>query len=454
MKAKAVAKLIRQQDIRIIDIFKDHWDRFLIEKGDKIPEEMKASVCEAVEKAIKCGDPRYGYAEYICIHCNGKEKKKIAFTCKSRFCNRCGKVYIDQWVEKQAERIIEAGHRHVIFSIPEELRIIFYHNRGWLKDLSDNAASVIQYWYHEKAKKRGYQVGIIAVVHTFGRDLKFNPHIHALITEGAIDKDKQWKEAGYIPYEYLRKAWQKVLMDWLKEKYPNNFKIKRLINDLYKRYKQGFYVHAERRMKDARGAARYIGRYLARPALAEYRILNYDGEKVHFWYEDHQTGKPVEVELDVIDFIGRLTYHIPKKHFKMVRRYGLYRRDLNKLAQKIVQLWNWINKKTQQIKTPFSPRKKSWKERIQEAFGSNPLKCPRCGREMELWTIWHPKYGVIWDFLKDGVITIEKKEETNQEDQAQKGRGRFDTIGNAGMGFSDRRTGRRPVQLSLPGVQL
>jgi hypothetical protein len=48
-------------------------------------------------------------------------------------------------------------------------------------------------------------------------------------------------------------------------------------------------------MRDAKGAAKYIGRYLARPAIAEYRIVKYDGKTVHFWYEDHQTGKRVEM---------------------------------------------------------------------------------------------------------------------------------------------------------------
>ncbi|AVX21504.1 Transposase zinc-binding domain-containing protein [Carboxydocella sporoproducens DSM 16521] len=89
---------------------------------------------------------KYGYAEYICTNCTGSKKKKVAFTCKSRFCNRCGKVYIEKWVEKQTERILEIGHRHMVFTVPEELRVMFYRNRDWLKDLSDKAAEVIQYW--------------------------------------------------------------------------------------------------------------------------------------------------------------------------------------------------------------------------------------------------------------------------------------------------------------------
>src|SRR5690606_37173179 len=102
--------------------------------------------------------------------------------------------------------------------------------------------------------------------------------------------------------------------------------IKQMVDQLYQRYKQGFYVNAEQRMKDARKAAKYIGRYLARPAIAEYRIVHYDGEKVHFWYEDHQTGKRVDEVVPVFQFLYDLLQHIPPKHFRMVGRYGLYSR--------------------------------------------------------------------------------------------------------------------------------
>ncbi|WP_212967637.1 transposase, partial [Lederbergia ruris] len=83
--------------------------------------------------------------------------------------------------------------------------------------------------------KKPLQVGVITVIHTFGRDLKFNPHIHALVTEGALDQNKKWVATGFISYEYLRKAWQKVLLDLLKSWFPKNEAVTRLINDLYNR---------------------------------------------------------------------------------------------------------------------------------------------------------------------------------------------------------------------------
>nr|WP_312891134.1 transposase [Clostridium thailandense] len=77
-------------------------------------------------------------------------------------------------------------------------------------------------------------------------------------------------------------------------------------------------------VKTTEVALKYVGRYAARPAIAESRITKYDGKKVTFYYERHEDGKRVEETIDVIDFIGKLIRHIPEKGFKMIRYYGTY----------------------------------------------------------------------------------------------------------------------------------
>jgi hypothetical protein len=125
-----------------------------------------------------------------------------------------------------------------------------------------------------------------------------------------------------------------VLLDLLKSWFPWSQSVTNLINDLYRRYPKGFYVNAEQKMRDAKGSAKYIGRYLARPAIAKYRVVKYDGKIVHFWYEDHQTGKKVDEALPVYKFLFNLIQHISPKHFRMVGRFGLYSRRSYKKAIK------------------------------------------------------------------------------------------------------------------------
>ena len=137
---------------------------------------------ESVEKMLSCREPSNGYAEYICTHCG--TKKNCPFTCKGRFCTSCGKKYTDQWVQRTVDELIDVPHRHLVLTIAEELREVFFGDRSLLKVMMDCAAqTALEVLQSQKSEAIP---GILAVGHTFGRDLKFNPHVHLLMTEGGL----------------------------------------------------------------------------------------------------------------------------------------------------------------------------------------------------------------------------------------------------------------------------
>jgi hypothetical protein len=406
---------MRKNKITVKQIFKDHFRQFWEVNQDKFPPKMKEHIYNEVMKMLECGDILSGFITYICFVCH--EVLKIGFTCKSRFCSKCGKKYASQWVEKQADKILDVPHRHCVFTIPEEFRKYFYWNRESLKDLQDMVYEVIneyangvnnsnrkEYNKKKKRKKGGelWKSGMIGVVHTFGRSLIFNPHVHALIPEIKI-KGREIKEMSYLDYAYLRKVWQYKLINYMIKKESKN-KYKYL--KMFKTYKEGFYIHAKTRMRSATGAARYIGRYLARPAIAEYRITGYDGKNVTFWYESHETKKKVVETVTVEKFIGKLLIHIAPKYFKMVRTYGVYAGSIRVKVRKCIGLIQYIKSG---LKNLESTLKKNWKKETKKLtyremmirnFSRDPYKCKNCGEEMELWEIWQRKYGYIYEFGK------------------------------------------------------
>lgn len=386
----------------IKQILKDHFDGYWYLHSEKYPSSFRDDIKETVRKTIRCGTVDLGYARYECLGCEGDSKPVfVCFTCKSRFCHKCGKKYTDDWSNKQQEMIFDVPHRHTVFTIPKELRKYFFKDRKKLNELSKQVAEVFKYHFYHRSKKRNLQVGVITVIHTFGRDLKFNPHIHALVTEGALDINNEWANSGYIPYGFLRKSWQKVVLDLLKKWHSDDSEVQRLINKLYQRYPKGFYVNAEKRMKDAKGAAKYIGRYLARPAIAEYRIESYDGKKVKFWYEDHKTGKRVDVTMPVFRFLQALLQHIPPKHFRMVGRFGLYSRRSYKKANQVLSLYSFMRTKQLSLLLESKKKKKTYRQRMIEAFDKDPFLCPCCHREMELVEIYHADYGYLFHYMDE-----------------------------------------------------
>jgi len=380
-------------------IFQEHWEEFLSQHKGKIPEDMQPSVIEAVSKMIRCGTKEMGYAIYMCTNCHEHPEKIVFFTCKSRFCTSCGKAYVDDWVDKMSTQILDVSHRHLVFTIPEQLRAKIYWNRELLKVLSDIAAKVVM------ANIQDATAGIITVVHTFGRNLGFNPHVHVLMTEGGLDDGVNWVDVSFLSYSKLRKQ-----LTELKKHLPETNSVSGLINRLFVKYPNGFYVNAENKMDDARKAAKYVGRYIARPAIAESRIQGYDGETVSFSYEDHETGETKSEILPVLQFIGRLVMHIPMKGYLMVKRYGLYARHIRPAFRKALESL----RRAKQLLFRFFSRRFTWRQRIINSFRRDPLVCPICGTEMELWFIWHPEHGVLYDIITDGPFDNEQEEQKQE----------------------------------------
>ena len=268
-------------------ILKDHWDNFLKIYNKRIRKNVKSEI----EKVLKCKDIKNGYIEFRCPECN--VSKKVGFTCKSRFCTSCGKVYTDRWVQNMLGNLINVRHRHIVFTIPEELRNFFAIDRQRLKILPKCAAQAVTSWMYTLNKSEEFTPGIVTVIHTFGRDLKWNPHVHMMVTEGGTGKKTEWRDIRYFNYESLRKRWQKILLDEVARICNNSKAIKKLKNQLYKEKNNGFYVHAKTEIKSAKIAAKYVGRYVGRPAIAESRILRYDGVDVTYKYTRHEDNKEV-----------------------------------------------------------------------------------------------------------------------------------------------------------------
>ncbi|MHB1128196.1 MAG: IS91 family transposase [Bacillota bacterium] len=187
------------------EIFREHWVDF------KASHKVREVVSAEVNKTLKCRDMTEGYTEYRCPDCG--EKKFIIFTCKSRFCTSCGKKATENWVDELSKELMDVPHRHMVFTIPEKLRNVFLWDRKLLKVLSDSAAETIISYLWERSKKQRPTPGIVCTIHTFGRDLKWNPHVHALVTEGMLRQDNQWKALNYFHYEMLRKRWQHILLE-------------------------------------------------------------------------------------------------------------------------------------------------------------------------------------------------------------------------------------------------
>lgn len=272
-----------------------------------------------VEKAIGCYDSQNGCFVYYCAHCN--EYVFQSMGCNSRICSCCGKRYADQWSHSLSQAMFKVSHRHFVMSVPSALWPFL---RDWknCKVYMDAAIAAVQD-YFPKILHRYIQVGLIAVLHPFGKDMKFQPHLHILLTEGGYDAKGMFVKCEFVPADGFRKSWQyHVLREFQAHGLPNA-----LASQMYEKYPNGFYVwlHRRGRITDPKVISRYIGRYVRHPAIANSRIYYFDGETVKFHCVNGEDIR-IDVTMSVDQFITALIQHIPPKQFKMIRYYGAYAR--------------------------------------------------------------------------------------------------------------------------------
>ena len=204
----------------IKQIFEDngHWERFQAEHPN-----LRQNIPLEVEKVLRCKDPsRSGYHAYACPD-HPEETVVVPHACKSRFCTSCGKVGTDTWIERACSEFLDVPYHHLVFAIPRQLRNLFAWDRTLLRLLFIAAERTVLEWARESG---GYVPGVVSVLHTFGSDLTFNPHIHMLISEGGLSPHRTaWIPNEYIPWKMLKSRWKYWVVTLLKPE------LKRLIQE-------------------------------------------------------------------------------------------------------------------------------------------------------------------------------------------------------------------------------
>lgn len=220
-----------------------------------------------------------------------------------------------------------------------------------------------------------------------------------LFAGGGIDKNGEWKEISFLPWNVWKSRFRailvKMLRAWVKE---NALAIPQSIVSSWRK-KNGlcefsailgalfsviWYVYVGEKLDNADYTVRYIGRYAKRPSVSEAKIVSYDGQSVVFEYKDKLTREHTQLCLSVDEFIGRLVRHIGEKNFRMIRYGGFYS---NRTREKREELRCALPKRYHGSFRFEGTTVKSWRERILQMNGKDPLACPLCGNIMTLTEI-------------------------------------------------------------------
>lgn len=372
----------------IAQILDDHWNDFYA-KNQEIVDQYRNNAPEEIDKIIKCANKQLGCSIYTCPNCH--DAVFVGHTCKSRLCSSCGYKYKNERVENILQTAFACPHRQLVFTIPKELRKYFFDFN--LMDLLFNAVKKTiysllneSYKYSKKQHKmiryfakEIFIPGFFAFLHTFGRDMKWNPHIHILLAEIKASKTGKVLKWDYFNFDALSKRFQKILLDLLSKELGSAFDKEKYF--LKNKYNNGFYVYAEKKkFNSIKDGIEYVTRYCGRTPISENRILNYDGTNVTFSYNDHVDESYHEITVSAEKFIFILLRHIIPTQYKIIRYYGFYRKKLS-FHDKIKLL---VSEEKRNIRKSFLKHGIS----ILTSFHRDPYKCPKCNTKLSyLFTV-------------------------------------------------------------------
>jgi hypothetical protein len=339
----------------------------------------------------------------VCASCGAE--REVFNSCRNRHCPKCQAMRQARWVAARMQRALPVRHFHVVFTLPAELRELVYTFKTPLLDLLFDCASATLLQLAADPKRLGGLLGVTAVVHTWGRNLTFHPHLHCIVTGGGLCTGGAWTdsyEKYLLPVDVLGALFRGKFLDGLARLLREGrlavtprtpARVAELLSPpAFARLKDDLYckdwvVYTKAPFKKPDALFRYLGLYTHRVAISNHRIRHADDAHVVFRTRDDKT-----CQLSPIEFIRRFLLHVLPRGFVKVRHFGLYAAgNVNSrlliartaIEQQALALKNTCDDAQAVTAIPDPIAALHWRTLFHQLTGIDLAACPNCGRPLD-----------------------------------------------------------------------
>jgi predicted Zn-ribbon and HTH transcriptional regulator len=366
------------------DVFRLYGDAYRQTHGLSL---VQLKVMSAIEK---CRTAELGSHVDICENCGDIE---ISYnSCRNRHCPKCQTLAKERWIDNQKYNLLNVGYFHVVFTVPNDLRPVFYQNQSILYPLMFQAVSETLKELAANKKYLGAQLGFTAVMHTWGQNLSYHTHIHCIVPAGGLSNHNKWvhsRKKFFIPVKVLSRKFRGKLLCLLQSKnicsnleFFGNYKhlsIKHLSiphffqNLMRDCFNKEWIVYCKPPFKSSAHVVEYLGRYTHRVAISNNRILKIENGQVSFKWRDYKDNNQWKVmTVSAFEFIRRFLQHVLPRGFMKIRHYGLF---ASRNKTKKLNLCKLLTH------TPIVPKHKaSTLDLLRKMLGLDPSICRHCGK--------------------------------------------------------------------------
>jgi hypothetical protein len=343
--------------IPLAAVLRRHWPAY----ERKYRARLLPSHRRAVAALLSCRTPALGGQLY---RCDCGQEHYAYHSCNHRACPRCGHADATEWLDRQRRKLLPVPYYLVTFTVPAQLRqVIRSHQKSLYPLLLRESAGALRDIARDH-KDLGAQIGFLAVLQTWTRDLRYHPHVHCGVPGGGLSSDRlRWispqREGYFLPQAVLALRFRTRLREALQQQHPQLYvQIPRAAWALD-------WVADVQPVGTGEPALKYLAAYVFRTAFSAERILADDGQTITFAYRDNQ-GRPGTVRLSPEHFLHRFLQHVLPQGLQRVRHFGFLSAAATAQWQRVLALLDW--KPLPRILPPPRP----------------PPLCPTCNKPMAL----------------------------------------------------------------------
>jgi len=271
--------------------------------------------------------------------CDDCGTTRIAYnSCRNRHCPKCQGLACLQWLAARQAELLAVPYFHVVFTLPAPVGAIAFQNKAAVYAILFRAAAETLTTIAADPKHLGAQIGVTAVLHTWGQTLQHHPHIHCVVPGGGPSLDgTRWvacRPGFFLPVRVLSRLFRRLFLQELKNAFDAG-KLRFFSNLASFAEPQAFarhlgklrcldwVVYAKAPFGGPEQVLAYLGRYTHRVAIANSRLISLSDGKVRFTWKDYrQDGKTKTMALDADEFIRRFLLHALPNGFHRIRYYG------------------------------------------------------------------------------------------------------------------------------------
>lgn len=348
---------------------------------------LPAHKLRALDAISKCRTSYMGGHVEACSSCG---VVRTAFnSCRNRHCPQCGTIDKERWVLAREADLLPVRYFHVVFTVPDKLNRLFMNNQVPMYNLLFRTAWDVLSGFGRDQKWIGGKIGATAILHSWGQNLQYHPHVHFIVPAGALMTGGRWRNSRSRG-KYLFDV--KQMSGVFRARFVGQLRLMLKEKTVEGAFPAGLFdkdwvVFAKRPFGGPEKVIKYLGRYTHRTAISNDRILNVDNESVTFTWLDYRNNYARQVTtLPGEEFLRLFCLHILPPGFTRIRHYGFLSSAAKTKALPIIRL---------ALKArPACPGKpgQAWQDIVFERMGIKPGVCKCCGGTMVIVEIVPNRY--------------------------------------------------------------